>query len=115
MKIVVAAAPRRFALGRIVSTPGALEACSAEYLAQRLSRHGRGDWGVVWHKGERLRRARIERGLTLSEEAAILRVDPVVLNDIEHGRRSVEAEELNNRLLEELLQWPTIARDAGGR
>jgi hypothetical protein len=66
-----------------------------------------------WRKGEGLRRARIERGLTLSEEAAILRVDPVVLNDIEHGRCS--AAELNNRLLEEVLQWPTIARAAGGR
>lgn len=66
-----------------------------------------------WRKEEGLRRARIERGLTLSEEAAILRVDPVVLNDIEHGRRSVE--ELNNQMLEELLQWPTIARAAGGR
>jgi hypothetical protein len=37
----------RFTLGNIVSTPGALEACSAEHLSLCLSRHARGDWGVV--------------------------------------------------------------------
>jgi transcriptional regulator with XRE-family HTH domain len=48
-----------------------------------------------WHKGEALRKARIKRGLTLFEQAAILGVEPIVLNDIEHGRRP--ADELNNR------------------
>jgi len=48
-----------------------------------------------WRRGSELRAARRNRGLTLFEEAAILGVDPVVLNDIEHGRRSVE--ELSNR------------------
>jgi hypothetical protein len=37
----------RFTLGEIVSTPGALEACSVDYLTQCLTRHARGDWGVV--------------------------------------------------------------------
>jgi len=36
-----------FELGEIVSTPGALEACSPEYMHECLSRHIRGDWGVV--------------------------------------------------------------------
>ncbi len=48
-----------------------------------------------WHKGSAMREARVKRGLTLFEEASILGVDPIVLNDIEHGRRSVE--ELSNR------------------
>jgi len=37
----------RFTLGQIVSTPGALAACSREYLAACLARHARGDWGLV--------------------------------------------------------------------
>ena len=48
-----------------------------------------------WHKGDALRKARVKRGLTLFEQAAILGVEPMVLNDIEHGRRS--SDELNNR------------------
>ena len=48
MKVIVALAGRpRFSLGQIVGTPGALEACSPEYLAECLSRHARGDWGLV--------------------------------------------------------------------
>jgi hypothetical protein len=40
--------PRRlFALGQIVSTPGALDACPPEYLPQCLARHAGGDWGCV--------------------------------------------------------------------
>lgn len=30
-----------------MSTPGALDACSTEYLAACLARHARGDWGLV--------------------------------------------------------------------
>lgn len=37
----------RFPLGQIVATPGALAACPREHLTACLSRHGRGDWGVV--------------------------------------------------------------------
>ena len=36
-----------FALGQIVATPGAIAACSPEYMAQCLGRHVRGDWGVI--------------------------------------------------------------------
>jgi hypothetical protein len=48
MNIIVALAGRpRFSLGQIVSTPGALEACSPAHLADCLGRHARGDWGLV--------------------------------------------------------------------
>ena len=36
-----------FDLGRIVSTPGALAACSPQRFRECLARHIRGDWGVV--------------------------------------------------------------------
>lgn len=39
--------PPLFELGQIVATPGALEACSGEYLSLCLGRHVRGDWGHV--------------------------------------------------------------------
>ena len=47
MRGVALAGRPRFPLGQIVSTPGALEACSPEYLAACLSRHARGYWGLV--------------------------------------------------------------------
>ncbi len=47
-----------------------------------------------WHQARALRDARVKRGLTLFEEAAILGIEPIVLNDIEHGRRS--SDELNH-------------------
>jgi len=37
----------RFELGMIVSTPGALEACSFERLTRCLARHLTADWGCV--------------------------------------------------------------------
>ena len=40
-----------------------------------------------WPKGRAMRDAMIKRGLTLFQEAAILGIDPIVLNDIERGRR----------------------------
>jgi hypothetical protein len=36
-----------FELGRIVITPGALEACTAVFLQRCLARHVTGDWGCV--------------------------------------------------------------------
>jgi hypothetical protein len=36
-----------FSLGKIVATPGALEACSREILLQCLDRHHHCDWGTV--------------------------------------------------------------------
>ena len=38
---------RLFDHGRIVSTPGALEACIPDYMQQCLGRHISGDWGIV--------------------------------------------------------------------
>ena len=43
-----------------------------------------------WQRGDALRKARVERGLTLSEQAAILGVAPKALNDVEFGRRGLE-------------------------
>ena len=40
-------APPIFPLGQIVSTPGALAACSHEHRLQCLNRHAKGDWGNV--------------------------------------------------------------------
>ena len=37
----------KFPLGQVVSTPGALRACSPQYLNECLLRHVQGDWGVV--------------------------------------------------------------------
>lgn len=42
-----AASGPRFELGQIVSTPGALEACSNVQLHKCLVRHLTGDWGCV--------------------------------------------------------------------
>ena len=39
--------PPRFDLGQTVTTPGALDACSLDYMLQCLARHMRGDWGCV--------------------------------------------------------------------
>ena len=38
---------RLFDLGQIVATPGALAACSREYMQQCLALHVRGDWGCI--------------------------------------------------------------------
>lgn len=37
----------RFELGLIVSTPGAMEACSNAYMQRCLARHLTGDWGCI--------------------------------------------------------------------
>lgn len=41
---------RAFALGRLVSTPGALGAIPTAELQAALLRHSRGDWGEVGHE-----------------------------------------------------------------
>ena len=38
---------RRFELGQIVATPGAMEACSNVYMQRCLARHLTGDWGCI--------------------------------------------------------------------
>jgi len=40
-------APPLFELGQIVSTPGALAACSHGHRLKCLNRHAKGDWGNV--------------------------------------------------------------------
>jgi hypothetical protein len=40
-------AERKFELGQIVTTPGALEACPPSRRWHCLARHARGDWGCV--------------------------------------------------------------------
>ncbi|MEI2827649.1 MAG: hypothetical protein V9F04_15580 [Dermatophilaceae bacterium] len=47
MMIITVEARSKFEFGEIVTTPGALEACSPEYRHECLLRHGRGDWGLV--------------------------------------------------------------------
>jgi hypothetical protein len=37
----------RFELGQIVSTPGALDACTREHMTRCLARHLTGDWGGI--------------------------------------------------------------------
>lgn len=44
-EVFVFFAPTLFPLGQIVSTQGALEACSPVYRAHCLNRHAHGDWG----------------------------------------------------------------------
>jgi hypothetical protein len=38
---------KRFELGQIVSTPGALQACDRQHMRTCLERHMVGDWGCV--------------------------------------------------------------------
>jgi hypothetical protein len=45
LEVFVFFAPTLFPLGQIVSTPGALAACSPVYRAHCLNRHAMGDWG----------------------------------------------------------------------
>ena len=48
MKITIALPTKaKFDLGQVVSTPGALNACSIDHLTECLVRHVSGDWGIV--------------------------------------------------------------------
>lgn len=57
-----------FSLGRTVCTPGALDAIPAEAIALALSRHERGDWGLVSEHD------RAENNLSLKEGFRLLSV-----------------------------------------
>ena len=50
--------------------------------------------GERWHRGRARREARFTAGRSLFEEAGILGIEPDVLNEIEHGRRTFD--EQNN-------------------
>jgi len=52
----------KFQLGHIVATPGAMAACTAEYLAACLKRHARGDWGVIHAEDKALNDASVATG-----------------------------------------------------
>lgn len=38
---------QRFKLGQLLATPGVLEAAEGDNLMEYVSRHARGDWGIV--------------------------------------------------------------------
>jgi hypothetical protein len=44
-----------------------------------------------WRIGEAMRRARVKRGSSQREQAAILGISQIVLNDVEHGRADAPA------------------------
>ena len=44
-----------------------------------------------WRIGEAMRRARVKRGSSQREQAALLGISQIVLNDIEHGRATAPA------------------------
>jgi hypothetical protein len=75
MKNIIALAaganPAKFALGQVVSTPGALEACSPDHLAECLTRHASGDWGCVCKADA------AENELSLKEGFRILSAYPI--------------------------------------
>lgn len=52
----------QFPLGQIVSTPGAMQACSPERLAECLARHVRGDWGKVCREDAALNEEALAQG-----------------------------------------------------
>lgn len=54
--------PAKFPLGQIVSTPGALEACTQDYLTQCLARHAGGDWGCVGDEDRETNEAALKGG-----------------------------------------------------
>lgn len=47
MITIVAMNKRKFRVGHVVATPGAIEACGHVRLAECFGRHVQGDWGVV--------------------------------------------------------------------
>ena len=54
-----------FPLGQIVSTPGALEACSPVHLRRCLTRHATGDWGVVCKADAASNHEALKKGLRI--------------------------------------------------
>ena len=52
----------RFSLGKLVITPGAKEALSDEDISFAISRHLRGDWGVLGKQDSQLNEDALENG-----------------------------------------------------
>jgi hypothetical protein len=65
-KVVITPVPTTsFPLGRIVSTPGALNAMVGDDPMAYLARHARGDWGVVCDADRRLNDQAVKDGTRL--------------------------------------------------
>ena len=56
---------KRFPLGSIVSTPGALAACSPGHLLACLARHMSGDWGCVCDEDKAENDLSVEQGFRI--------------------------------------------------
>lgn len=54
--------PPLFHPGQTVATPGALDACTEDYLFQCLQRHLSGDWGEVCQDDRKSNDAALEHG-----------------------------------------------------
>jgi hypothetical protein len=52
----------KFELGRVVSTPGALNAFGPEFLGRSLARHMSGDWGDIDPSDAELNQASLKDG-----------------------------------------------------
>lgn len=50
----------KFALGRIVATPGVLAVANIQYLADLIDRHVSGDWGTIEPEDARSNNAAID-------------------------------------------------------
>jgi len=61
----------RFALGQIVSTPGAIAACSSGYMLECLFRHQRGDWGHACAEDKATNEEAVGAGMRLISSYAI--------------------------------------------
>src|SRR5277367_1387207 len=53
-----------------------------------------------WHAGRAMRDARVKQGRTQQQKAARLGISPMELNDLEHGRRSLD--EVKKSAIEEM-------------
>jgi hypothetical protein len=58
-------APIRFALGRLVATPAALEALTLNDIIAALARHHRGDWGDVGKEDHAENELSLQQGFRL--------------------------------------------------
>ena len=58
-------APVKFSLGRLVATPAALEALTADDINAALARHHRGDWGDVGKEDHAENELSLQKGLRL--------------------------------------------------
>ena len=58
-------APIRFALGRLVATPAALETLTFDDIMAALARHHRGDWGDVGREDHAENERSLQQGFRL--------------------------------------------------